>query len=133
MATGGVFAEGGEHTAGVLAVMLGGGGDGARHAARDTPAEMSNVIAHVAGRVSHAQHAGGLVEATPSPATVWASSLDGAPLRVSRRILVTHLTDVQNTGAEYADAWTTSPLSPPVCRIRYEKCKKRLLFAHEIA
>ena len=36
-------------------------------------------------------------------ATVWASSLDGAPLRASRRILVTHLTDVQGEGSTFAD------------------------------
>lgn len=38
-----------------------------------------------------------------APATVWASSLDGWPLDVSSRILVTHLTDVQNNGITYAD------------------------------
>jgi hypothetical protein len=43
------------------------------------------------------------VQITGAPATVWASSLDGLPLARSGRILVTHLTDVQNTGAEYAD------------------------------
>ena len=36
-------------------------------------------------------------------ATVWASSLDGRPIRESGRLLVTHLTDVQNTGVRYAD------------------------------
>ena len=36
-------------------------------------------------------------------ATVWASSLDGAPVSTSRRILVTHLTDVQGEGAKFAD------------------------------
>ena len=35
-------------------------------------------------------------------ATVWASSLDDKPLRESGRVLVTHLTDVQNTGATFA-------------------------------
>ena len=39
-----------------------------------------------------------------APATVWASSLDGAPLAESSRILVTHLTDVQNSETAYADA-----------------------------
>lgn len=37
------------------------------------------------------------------PATVWASSLDGKPLVDSARILLTHLTDVQNTGTTYED------------------------------
>ena len=37
------------------------------------------------------------------PATVWASSLDGKPLAESAKILVTHLTDVQNTDIKYAD------------------------------
>jgi hypothetical protein len=37
-------------------------------------------------------------------ATVWASSLDGASLSTSRRLLLTHLTDLQNTGAVYGDA-----------------------------
>ena len=36
-------------------------------------------------------------------ATVWASSLDGAPVSASRRILVTHLTDVQGEGSKFAD------------------------------
>ena len=42
-----------------------------------------------------------------SPATVWASSLDGMPLKSSKRMLVTHLTDVQNSGARYADTEMT--------------------------
>lgn len=37
------------------------------------------------------------------PATVWATSLDGHPITESRRILVSHLTDVQADGATYAD------------------------------
>jgi hypothetical protein len=36
-------------------------------------------------------------------ATVWASSLDRKPIVESRRILVTHLTDCQNTGIRYAE------------------------------
>ena len=49
-------------------------------------------------------------------ATVWASSLDDKPLRESGRILVTHLTDVQNTGSTFASeerkillAWGSVP------------------------
>ena len=44
-------------------------------------------------------------------ATVWASSLDGLPLRTSRHILLTHLTDVQNTNITYADDTLTTVLS----------------------
>ena len=38
-----------------------------------------------------------------TPATVWASSLDGKPLRESAHVLVTHLTDVQNSNIRYGD------------------------------
>jgi len=48
--------------------------------------------------------AAGLSAVVDTPATVWASSLDGKPLAESSRILVTHLTDVQNSGITYADS-----------------------------
>ena len=35
-------------------------------------------------------------------ATVWVSSLDGQPIQKSSRLLLTHLTDVQNSGIRYA-------------------------------
>ncbi len=35
-------------------------------------------------------------------ATVWVSSLDGNPVTASSRLLLTHLTDVQNSGIRYA-------------------------------
>lgn len=38
------------------------------------------------------------------PTTVWASSLDSNPIESSKRILLTHLTDVQNTDIEYGGA-----------------------------
>ncbi|NLX97831.1 MAG: hypothetical protein GXY83_16835, partial [Rhodopirellula sp.] len=34
-------------------------------------------------------------------ATVWVSSLDGEPITRSKRLLITHLTDLQNTGTRY--------------------------------
>ena len=34
---------------------------------------------------------------------VWAAAVDGKPLAEAGRILVTHLTDVQNTGVQWAD------------------------------
>ena len=37
-------------------------------------------------------------------AAVWATTVDGKPFAESARILVTHLTDVQNTGTQWADA-----------------------------
>ena len=36
-------------------------------------------------------------------ATVWASSLDGKPLPESTHVLVSHLTDLQNTGTRFAE------------------------------
>ncbi|MCY3023079.1 MAG: hypothetical protein NTW87_29230 [Planctomycetota bacterium] len=36
-------------------------------------------------------------------ATVWVSALDGQPLASSKRLLVTHLTDLQNTEIRYAE------------------------------
>ena len=37
------------------------------------------------------------------PATIWVSSIDGKPIAESLRLLVVHLTDVQNTDVTYAD------------------------------
>ena len=52
--------------------------------------------------------------------TLWASALDGRPLAASRRMLVTHLTDVQADGNVYADAEKRTLLKwgayPPVVR-----------------
>jgi len=44
------------------------------------------------------------VEIPSSSATVWVSSLDGAPVPSARCILLTHLTDVQGEGATFADS-----------------------------
>jgi len=53
-----------------------------------------------AGRVA----AGPLTaEISGAAATVWVSALDAAPLAESKRLLLTHLTDVQNTGVRYAE------------------------------
>ena len=58
-----------------------------------------------------------------APATVWASSVDAdaTPIRRARRILVSHLTDVQASGNLYEDAsrqvllkWGTTP---PIVRV----------------
>ena len=42
-------------------------------------------------------------EVEGAPATLWISSLDGRPLEESSRMLLTHLTDVQQEGSVYAD------------------------------
>ncbi len=54
------------------------------------------------------------------PATVWASSLDGLEIAKSKRLLVSHLTDVQADGNVYADKAKTTLLKwgsyPPLVR-----------------
>ncbi|MGI5868258.1 MAG: hypothetical protein ACOX9C_02265 [Kiritimatiellia bacterium] len=47
----------------------------------------------------------GILEAeiAEAPATLWVSSLDGLPCTTSRRLLLTHLTDVQNTNIRYGE------------------------------
>jgi len=42
------------------------------------------------------------VRISGSPATVWVSVLDKEPVATSSRLLLTHLTDVQNTGVKFA-------------------------------
>jgi hypothetical protein len=63
-----------------------------------------------------AGHAGVVVSAVSAPATVFVTALDDQPIATSRRLLVTHLTDVQNSGARFAEgacrtllAWGTLP------------------------
>ena len=55
-----------------------------------------------AGESIHTQH-GVRIEIRDTDATVWISSLDDRPIRESRRLLVTHLTDLQNTEIRYAE------------------------------
>jgi hypothetical protein len=48
--------------------------------------------------------AGGVqIKIEGADATVWVSALDPQPIRSSQRLLVTHLTDLQNTGIRYAE------------------------------
>jgi hypothetical protein len=54
--------------------------------------------------------AGGAIDAGPvhvsieeAAATVWVSSVDGEPIEQSSRLLITHLTDLQNTGSRFAE------------------------------
>ena len=43
------------------------------------------------------------IEILDTHATVWVSSLDGEPITRSKRLLITHLTDLQNSGTRYGD------------------------------
>ncbi len=100
--------------------------------ATDVPSDPRIVFDRTAGvfAVSTPRTAGGFADAGKSfdagavcasvsnaAATVWATSLDGLPLDESWRILLTHVTDVQNEGAMFKDAtfselrcWGESPL-----------------------
>ena len=86
--TSGGFAESGAHNAGALRFDLG--------LPEADAGDSSLVTRHLSFRGGHGV-----------PATVWASSLDGRPIATSSRILVTHLTDVQNSGVRYRDSELT--------------------------
>lgn len=55
-----------------------------------------------AGQTIRTEH-GVAISIRNTAATVWVSALDGQPIRASRRLLVTHLTDLQNTDIRYAE------------------------------
>jgi hypothetical protein len=57
-----------------------------------------------AGGALETARGGVKVQILGSGATVWVSALDANPIRTSRRLLVTHLTDLQNTDIRYAEA-----------------------------
>jgi len=56
-----------------------------------------------AGKSIDAPNAGVHIDGVTTDATVFVNSLDGAPIKSSKRLLVTHLTDVQNTGAHFGE------------------------------
>ncbi|MBK9140637.1 MAG: hypothetical protein IPM17_18085 [Verrucomicrobia bacterium] len=56
-----------------------------------------------AGSTVMATKGGVSVRVRDSDATVWVSALDDQPIRRSQRLLVTHLTDLQNTDIKYAE------------------------------
>ncbi|MBI5939313.1 MAG: hypothetical protein HY859_02695, partial [Caulobacterales bacterium] len=51
------------------------------------------------------------VEVQGAGATVFVSSLDGSPIRTAKRLLVTHLTDLQDTGIRYNESARTTLLA----------------------
>jgi len=56
-----------------------------------------------AGKAIDAPKAGVHIDGVTTDATIFVNSLDGAPIRSSKRLLVTHLTDLQNTGAQFGE------------------------------
>jgi len=57
-----------------------------------------------AGQSIAAPKAGVQVDALTIGATVFVTSLDRQPIRTSKRLLLTHLTDLQNSGARYGES-----------------------------
>lgn len=57
----------------------------------------------VAGQTIRAARGGVRITMEGTDATVWVSALDSQPIRQSQRLLVTHLTDLQNTEIRYAE------------------------------
>ena len=70
--------------------------------------------------IADAGGSGGGAPRSLSPAAVWATSLDGAPLAASSRILVCHVTDAANTGAVFdgpeARSWQEQGTTPALVR-----------------
>ena len=54
-------------------------------------------------------------------ATVFVTSVDGNPIKSSQRLLVTHLTDLQNTGITYAEPSLQTLLAWAACRTSCEQ------------
>ncbi len=67
----------------------------------DTPRTAGGYAA--AGQTVVASRSGVHIKIEGSDATVWVSALDNNPISSSKRLLVTHLTDLQNTNIRYAE------------------------------
>jgi hypothetical protein len=57
-----------------------------------------------AGKSIPCSKAGIMIDAITTDASIFVSSLDNTPIRSSKRLIVTHLTDLQNTGIRYGEA-----------------------------
>lgn len=86
-----------------------GAGDGQISISRDEGVFAVNTQCTQGFFAEDGRHEAGALAAmvTGAPAAVWVSSLDGAPVAQSRRLLLTHVTDVQDVGTTYADAEKT--------------------------
>ncbi|MHB1308602.1 MAG: hypothetical protein ACYC23_16095, partial [Limisphaerales bacterium] len=67
----------------------------------DTPRTAGGFAA--AGQTIEMPRGGVRITMRGADATVWVSALDAEPIRTSRRLLVTHLTDLQNTEIRYRE------------------------------
>ena len=111
----GGFAESGTHKAGPLTFVLLASGKSAAlppvsgASPLSGPAALSQLSPEGALSREAALNPEGALN-QPVAATVWVSSLDGEPIPDSSHLLVTHLTDIQNKGIEYADAELTTLL-----------------------
>ena len=113
--TAGGFAESGTHAAGPLTFTLTAlgksaalpPGSGATPQSGPSALSQHSPEGALGGEAARTPEGGLSGEAalhqTVAPATVWVSSLDGEPIVRSSHLLLTHLTDVQNSGIQYAD------------------------------
>ena len=101
--TAGGFAESGAHQAGPLRFEI------VDSQKSKVEAQLSRETA-LKGEAPLRPRSGHLIDDTQTvaAATVWVSSLDGEPIEHSSHLLLTHLTDIQNSGIEYADAALTT-------------------------
>jgi len=97
--TAGGFAEGGRLAAGPLRFEI--------VESQKSNVESLSATNHSSLVTRHSSLRGG----GSAAATVWVSSLDGEPIATSSHLLLTHLTDVQNSGIEYADPRFTTLLN----------------------
>ncbi len=123
----GGFAESGRIEAGPLSFEIAG---------RDDPAPQDDPGAPHSSLVTrHSSLRGG----HDVPTTLWVSSLDGAPIGHSSRMLLVHLTDVQGEGAQFADErrrillrWGQTPLvavGDALVELRFDSCEGRAGYA----
>ena len=123
----GGFAESGRIEAGPLSFEIAG---------RDGPAPQDDPGAPHSSLVTrHSSLRGG----HDVPITLWVSSLDGAPIERSSRMLLVHLTDVQGEAAQFADdrrrillRWGQAPLvavGNALVELRFDERERRASYA----
>jgi hypothetical protein len=84
-----------------------------------------------AGQEISTKNQGVSIRVESTDATVWLSSLDNQPIRRSRHLLVTHLTDLQNSGIQYAEEARKTLLDWGKLPYLVRSGKARIRFQHE--